>query len=50
MLFLQLVVKEWPASKVVEKFGVNLAQVYMAKYRVGSLVKKEVRKLMRQNL
>lgn len=50
MLFHQLVVKEWPASKVVEKFGVNLAQVYMARYRVGALVKKELRKLMRRGL
>jgi RNA polymerase sigma-70 factor (ECF subfamily) len=50
MLFYQLVVKEWPAGKVMKTFDVNIAQVYMAKYRVGGLVKKELRKLMRQNL
>jgi RNA polymerase sigma factor (sigma-70 family) len=49
LLFHQLVVREWPASKVAETFGVNLAQVYMAKYRIGGLVKREVRKLIRQN-
>jgi len=45
MLFYQQVVKEWPAGKVAEKFGLNLAQVYMAKYRVARLLKREVRKL-----
>jgi len=48
MLFHQLVVKEWPAGKVAEKFGLNLAQVYMAKYRVARLLKREVRKLRKQ--
>jgi RNA polymerase sigma factor (sigma-70 family) len=48
MLFHQQVVKEWPASKVAEQFEVSLAQVYMAKYRVGLLLKREVRRLKKQ--
>jgi RNA polymerase sigma-70 factor (ECF subfamily) len=50
LLFYQQVVKEWPAAKVAEKYTVNLARVYMARYRVTRLVKKEVRKLQRRNL
>jgi RNA polymerase sigma factor (sigma-70 family) len=49
LLFYQQVVKEWPAAKVAEKYDVNLAQVYMARYRVARLVKKEVRKLQARN-
>jgi len=45
MLFHQQVVKECPAAEVATRFGVSLPQVYMAKYRVGSLLKREVRKL-----
>jgi RNA polymerase sigma-70 factor (ECF subfamily) len=48
MLFHQQVVKESPAPEVARKFGVNLAQVYMAKYRVSSLLKREAGKLRRQ--
>lgn len=50
LLFHQLVVKDWPASKVAGKYGVNLAQVYMAKYRISGLIKKEVKNLKRRNL
>jgi RNA polymerase sigma-70 factor (ECF subfamily) len=39
------VVREWPATKVARTLGVNVGQVYLAKYRVGALVKKEVRRL-----
>ena len=49
LLFYQQVVKEWPAAKVAEKYNLNLAQVYMARYRVGRLVKKELLKLKRKN-
>jgi RNA polymerase sigma-70 factor (ECF subfamily) len=48
MLFHQQVVKELPAAEVAAKFDVSLAQVYMAKYRVGGLLKKELRKLRRK--
>jgi RNA polymerase sigma factor (sigma-70 family) len=50
LLFYQQVVKEWPAAKVAEKYDVNLAQAYMARYRVSRLVKKEVRNLQRRSL
>ena len=50
LLFYQQAVKEWPAGKVAEKYHVNLAQAYMAKYRVARLVKKEVQKLRNKNL
>lgn len=50
LLFYQQVVKQWPAAKVAEKYNVNLAQVYMARYRVARLVKKEVRKLQRKTV
>jgi RNA polymerase sigma factor (sigma-70 family) len=45
LLFHEQVVKESPAGKVAAKYGLNLAQVYMAKYRVSRLLKREVRKL-----
>ena len=39
------VVKEWPASKVKEELGISIAQVYLAKNRVGRILKKELEKL-----
>lgn len=48
LLFHQQVVKEWPAGKVAQKYDVSLAQVYMAKYRVSGLIKREVRRLKRR--
>jgi RNA polymerase sigma-70 factor (ECF subfamily) len=45
LLFHEQVIKECPAPKVAQKYGLNLAQVYMARYRVSRLLKKEVRKL-----
>jgi RNA polymerase sigma-70 factor (ECF subfamily) len=47
LLFYQQVAKEWPAVKVAAKYGVSLARVYMAKYRITGLIKKEVRRLRR---
>ncbi len=37
--------KEWPAQKVAERLGVNVGQVYLARHRVGALLKKEIRAL-----
>jgi RNA polymerase sigma-70 factor (ECF subfamily) len=37
--------KEWPAQKVAARLGVNISQVYLARHRVGALLKKEVRAL-----
>ena len=37
--------KEWPAQKVATRLGVNIGQVYLARHRVGALLKKEIRAL-----
>jgi RNA polymerase sigma-70 factor (ECF subfamily) len=39
------VLKRWPASKVAEALGCTLTQVYMARHRVGKLLKNEIRHL-----
>jgi RNA polymerase sigma-70 factor (ECF subfamily) len=42
------VLKEWPVARVRQLLGVSRTQVYLAKHRVGSLVRKEVRRLEAQ--
>src|SRR5437660_539902 len=37
--------KEWPAQKVAARLRVNVGQVYLARHRVGALLKKEIRAL-----
>ena len=37
--------KEWPAQKVAARLGVNIGQVYLARHRVGALLKREIRAL-----
>ena len=37
--------KEWPAQKVAARLRVNVGQVYLARHRVGGLLKKEIRAL-----
>ncbi len=37
--------KEWPAQKVAAELGVNVGQVYLARHRIGALLKKETRAL-----
>jgi RNA polymerase sigma factor (sigma-70 family) len=37
--------KEWPAPKVAARLGVNIGQVYLARHRVGALLKKEIKAL-----
>jgi RNA polymerase sigma-70 factor (ECF subfamily) len=37
--------KELPALEVAQKMNVKLARVYFAKYKVGRLLKKEIRRL-----
>lgn len=44
-IFDYYVVKQWDAKKVQEHLGVSMAQVYLAKHRVGSVLKKELAKL-----
>lgn len=39
------VVRQWDAQKVQEKLNVSMAQVYLAKHRVGTVLKKELAKL-----
>jgi len=39
------VVKQWDAKKVQSTLDVSMAQVYLAKHRVGSILKKELAKL-----
>ena len=44
------VVKSWPATKVVKELDVSIAQVYLAKHRVGGLLRKEIQGLEDQLL
>jgi RNA polymerase sigma-70 factor (ECF subfamily) len=44
-LFYLHVIKGQPVGKVARSLGVNVAQVYLAKHRLGGLVKKEVKNL-----
>jgi RNA polymerase sigma-70 factor (ECF subfamily) len=41
--------KEWPAQKVADTLRVNVGQVYLARHRVGVLLKKEIKALERQS-
>lgn len=44
-IFDYYVVKQWEAKKVQEHLGVSMAQVYLAKHRVGAILKKELARL-----
>lgn len=39
------VIKQWDAKRVQDQLNVSMAQVYLAKHRVGSVLKKELAKL-----
>ena len=39
------VIREWDAGKVQRQLGVSMSQVYLAKHRVGKILKKELAKL-----
>ncbi|HEY8962174.1 MAG TPA: sigma-70 family RNA polymerase sigma factor [Luteolibacter sp.] len=41
-IFHYYVIKQWDAQKVQEYLNVSMAQVYLAKHRVGSVLKKEL--------
>lgn len=41
-------VEQWPARKVARTLGVSVGQVYLAKHRVGRLLKREIKILTRQ--
>jgi RNA polymerase sigma-70 factor (ECF subfamily) len=40
--------KHWPASKVAQDLRVGTARVYLAKHRVGNLLKRELLDLKRR--
>jgi RNA polymerase sigma-70 factor (ECF subfamily) len=44
------VMKGWGVKKTAEALGINAAQVYLAKHRVGNLVRKEIQGLENQLL
>jgi RNA polymerase sigma-70 factor (ECF subfamily) len=44
-MFELAVLKGWPTGKVAQALGVTVVQVYMARHRVGNLVKKEMQRL-----
>jgi RNA polymerase sigma factor (sigma-70 family) len=44
-IFHYYVIKQWDAQKVQEHLNVSMAQVYLAKHRVGSVLKKELARL-----
>ena len=39
------VLKEWPVQKVAKELRVSVAQVYLARHRVGALLKKEAQRV-----
>jgi RNA polymerase sigma factor (sigma-70 family) len=47
-LFEFYVIKEWPAEKVAESFGVPVEHVYLAKHRISEILKKEVGRLEKE--
>jgi RNA polymerase sigma factor (sigma-70 family) len=44
-IFDYYVIRQWDADKVQKKLSVSMAQVYLAKHRVGAVLKKELAKL-----
>lgn len=43
------VIREWSSTKVQERLGVSVSQVYLNKHRVGKIFKKELQKLTADN-
>jgi dTDP-D-glucose 4,6-dehydratase len=48
LIFNLYVMKEWPVLKVARKLNVSVAQVYVAKYRISALIRRELRDLTRK--
>lgn len=44
-IFHYYVVKQWEAKRVQQYLGVSMAQVYLAKHRVGAVLKRELARL-----
>ena len=49
-IFDLLITRQWPAAKVAQTLGVSVGQVYLAKHRVGGLLKREIQRLKTQPL
>src|SRR2546426_11700823 len=47
-LFDLYVVQKWPVRKITATLGVNAGQVYLAKHRISSLLKKEIARLEKE--
>ncbi len=47
-IFDAYVIKGWDASRVKSEIGVSSSQVYLAKHRVGGLIKKEIEVLKKE--
>ena len=47
-IFDAYVIKEWDTSQVKKELGVSQSQVYLAKHRVGRLIKKEIESLKKE--
>ena len=39
------VIKDWPVTKVARALSVSVSQIYLAKHRIGKLVKKKIKEL-----
>ena len=44
-IFNLYVMKKWPMNKISEALGVNMGQIYLAKHRVGGVLKREIKQL-----
>ncbi len=49
-LFDLYALQKWPLRKITQMLGVNAGQVYLAKHRVGALLKKEIKILETKGL
>lgn len=47
-IFHAYVIKDWDVAKVKEELGVSPSQVYLAKHRVGGLIRKEIEILKKE--
>ena len=47
-LFDLYVIQKWPVRKITQTLGVNAGQVYLAKHRISSLLKKEIAQLEKE--
>jgi len=43
------VIRQWPASRVAETLGISASRVYLVKFRVVGMIKKEIRRMEKEN-